>query len=184
MQINQKLSLDLNITNVTFEELLLFEAALKKHISSTRDVRRQQFSATEKEAAIRISITGDMSGFVEKLALITFDDFDLEVLNQTLQALDIRIKQKQPATLRFVIMNVTFKELLLFENAIQKRIPSTQDVERQYFEARDKIAEIEVTITSDLQQFVKELAMITFDDFEVEVLNQSPQRLDIQINQK
>ena len=82
------------------------------------------------------------------------------------------------------VVNVTFKELLLFEDALQKRIPSVQKVNRQRFNSTEKIAEIEVTIIGDSQQFVNELASIPFDDFEVEVLNQTPQILDIQINQK
>ena len=85
---------------------------------------------------------------------------------------------------RLKVVNVTFKELLLFEDALQKRIPSAQKVNRQRFDSTAQIAEIEVTIIGDSQQFVKELALIPFDDFEVEVLNQTPQSLDIQINQK
>ena len=82
------------------------------------------------------------------------------------------------------VMNVTFKELLLFEDVLQKRIPSAQKVNRQRFDSTEKTAEIEVTIIVDSQQFVRELVLIPFDDFEVEVLNQTQQSLDIQINQK
>lgn len=85
---------------------------------------------------------------------------------------------------RLKVVNVTFKELLLFEDALQNRIPSVQEVNRQHFDSTEKIAEIEVTILGDSQQFVKELALIPFDDFEVEVLNQTPQVVDIRINQK
>lgn len=184
LQINQQLSLDLKVASVTFKELLRFENALEERIPVVRKVAREHFNADEKAAGIKITIAGDMGQFVEELALVAFDDFDVEVLNQTPQLLDVRIQQKLPITLMCVITNVSFKELLLFESAIQKRIPNMQEVERQYFDTREKIAEIKIAVTSDLQQFVKDLALITFDDFEVEVLNQSPQRLDIQINQK
>ena len=102
---------------------------------------------------------------------------------------EIELKWYEMATnrersLTLKVVNVTFKELLLFEDALQKRIPSVQNVNRQHFDVTGKIAEIEVTITGDSQQFVKALALIPFDDFEVEVLNQTPRVLDIQINQK
>ena len=182
MQINQKLSLTLQIVNVTFKELLLFEDALQKRIPSVQNMDRQHFEVTEKIAQIKVTIAGDLQQFVKELALIAFDDFEVEVLNQTPQVLDMRINQKLPVTLQ--IVNVTFKELLLFEDALQKRIPSVQNMDRQHFEVTEKIAQIKVTIAGDLQQFVKELALIAFDDFEVEVLNQTAQFLDIQINQK
>ena len=182
IQINQKLSLTLKVANVTFKELLLFEDALHKRIPSVKQVNRQQFDIAEKIAEIKITIAGDLQQFVKELALIAFDDFEVEVLNQTPQRLDVQINQKLPVTLQ--IVNVTFKELLLFEDALQKRIPSVQNMDRQHFEVTEKIAEIKITIAGDSQQFVKELALITFDDFEVEVLNQTAQFLDIQINQR
>lgn len=181
IQINQKLSLALNVANVTFKELLLFEKALKERIPSVEDVRRQHFNATEKKAAIKLTITGDLQQLLEELALIAFVDFEVEVLSQTANGLDIQINQKLPFTLSLVIVNVTFKELLLFEDALQKRLPSVQNMDRQHFDVTEKIAEIEVTIAGDSQQFVKALALIAFDDFEVEVLNQTPQTVDIRI---
>ena len=182
IQINQKLSLTLKIVNVTFKELLLFEDTLHKRIPSVQNVDRQHFEAIEKKADIKITIAGDSQQFVKELALIEFDDFEVVVLNQTPQYLDLQINQKLPLTLK--VVNVTFKELLLFEDALHKRIPSVQNVDRQHFDVGGKIAEIVVTITGDSQQFVKELALIEFDDFEVEVLNQNKQFLDIQIKPK
>ena len=99
---------------------------------------------TGKISEIEATITGDSQQFVKALALIAFDDFEVEVLNQTPQVLDIRINQKLPVTLQ--IVNVTFKELLLFEEALQKRIPSVQNMDRQHFEVTEKNAEIKVTI--------------------------------------
>ena len=87
-------------------------------------------------------------------------------------------------SLTLKIVNVTFEELLLFEDALQKRIPSVQNMHRRYFDVTGKITEIEATITGDSQRFVKELALIEFDDFEVEVLSRGKQFLDIRINQK
>ena len=182
IQINQKLSLTLKIVNVTFKELLLFENALHKRIPSVQNVERQHFKAPQKKAGIKIAITGDSQQFVKELALIEFDDFEVVVLDQTPQYLDLQIDQKLPVTLQ--IVNVTFKELLVFEDALHNRIASVQKVNRQHFEVTTKIAEVEVIITGEPQQFVKELALIAFDDFEIEVLNQTPQALEIQINQK
>ena len=85
---------------------------------------------------------------------------------------------------RLNVVNVTFKELLLFEDALQKRLPAVHNVERQHFDQAEKIAEIEVTIIGDSQLFVNELTWMEFDGFEVEVLNWSKQSLDVQIKQK
>lgn len=182
VQINQKLSLILKIVNVTFKELLLFEEALRKRIPSVQNVDRQHFDANQKRAGIKIAIAGDLQQFVKELALIEFEGFEVEVLNQSKQQLDLQINQKLPMTLQ--IVNVTFKELLVFEDALHQRITSVQKVNRQHFEVTTKTAAVEVIITGDPQRFVKELALIEFDDFEIEVLNQTPQALDIQINQK
>ncbi len=179
--VNYERALTLKVVNVTFKELLLFEDALQKRIPSVQNVHRRHFDVTGKLAEIEVTITGDLHQFIKELALIRFDEFQVEVLNQTPQVLDIRINQKL-SILR--IENVTFKELLLFEDALQKRIPSVQNVRRQHFDVEGKIAEIEVTIAGNLQQFVNALASIEFDDFEVEVLNQTAQVLDIRINQK
>ena len=177
-------SLTLKIVNVTFKELLLFENALQKRIPSVQNMHRRHFDVTGKITEIEATIIGDSQRFVKELALIEFDDFEVEVLNQTPQVLDIRINQELPVTLKIMITNVTFKELLLFEDALHKHIPSVQNVDRQHFDVTEKFAEIEVTLAGDSQRFVKELALIEFDDFEVEVLNHGKQALDIQINQK
>lgn len=182
MTTNLKRSLTLKIVNVTFKELLLFENALQKRIPSVQNMHRRYFDATGKITEIEMTLIGDSQQFVKELALIAFDDFEVEVLNQTPQVLDIGINQKLPVSLK--IVNVTFKELLLFEDALQQHIPSVLNVNRQHFDVVEKFAEIEVTIIGDSQQFAKELALIMFDDFEVEVLNQASQFLDIQISQK
>ena len=184
MRIHQKMpvTLKIMIANVTFKELLLFEDTLHKRIPSVQNVDRQHFDVRGKVAEIEVTLTGDSQRFVKELALIEFDDFEVEVLNQGKQALDIQINQKLSLTLK--IVNVTFKELLLFEDALYKRIPSIKNVDRQHFEAIEKKAGIKIAIAGDLQQFVKELALVEFDDFEVEVLSQGKQFLDIRINQK
>ena len=177
-------SLTLKIVNVTFKELLLFEDALHKRIPSVQKVHRRYFDVSGKITEIEVTIAAAVEQFVRELALIAFDDFVVEVLNQTPQVLDIRINQKLAPTLNIMISNVTFKELLIFEDALNKRVPSVQHVDRGQFEVNEKFAEIKVTLTGDSQQFVRELALIEFDDFEVEVLNQTKGRLDVQINQK
>ena len=184
IRINQKLAPTSNImiSNVTFKELLIFEDALNKRVPSVQHVDRAQFEVNEKFAEIKVTLTGDSQQFVRELALIEFDDFEVEVLNQTKGQLDVQINQKLSLILK--ILNVTFKELLLFEEALHKRIPSVQHVDRQHFDANQKRAGIKIAIAGDLQQFVKELALVEFDDFEVEVLSQGKQFLNIRIDQK
>ena len=71
------------------------------------------------------------------------------------------------------VTNVTFKELLLFEESLKQRIPSIEDLNRQNFDTGGSRAEIKLTVTGDLQQFATELALTEFASFEVEVLNQT-----------
>lgn len=82
------------------------------------------------------------------------------------------------------IANVTFKELLLFEESLKQRIPSIESLDRQNFDAAGSRAEVKLTITNDLQQFATELALTEFAAFEVEVLNQTAELLEIRVNQR
>ena len=82
------------------------------------------------------------------------------------------------------VLNITFKELVLFEAALQKRIPSIKNLDSQNFDAARKSAEINVTTTDNLHQFSKTLVLSEFEVFEVEVLNLGAQTLEIRLNQK
>jgi len=90
--------------------------------------------------------------------------------------------QQTQATLK--VTNVTFKELLLFEESLKQRMPSIESLDRQNFDAAGSRAEIKLTVAGDLQQFATELALTEFADFEVEVLNQTAELLEIRINQR
>ena len=81
------------------------------------------------------------------------------------------------------VTNVTFKELLLFEESLKQRVPSIEGLDRQNFDAAGSRAEIKLTVAGDLQQFATELALTEFADFEVEVLNQTAEFLEVRINQ-
>ena len=178
----EKKSLILRIGNVTFKELLLVEDALKQHIPSVKTVGREYFDATEKSADVEVALSGDIQQFVNALGLITFDGFEVEVLSQNADGLDLQINQKLSLDLK--VANVTFKELLRFENALEERIPVVRKVDREHFNADEKAAGIKITVAGDMGQFVEELALVAFDDFDVEVLNQTPQLLDVRIKQK
>ena len=82
------------------------------------------------------------------------------------------------------VVNTTFKELVLFEDSLQKHIRSIKNLDRQNFDAARKSAEINVTIIDDFHQFSRELILSEFAGFEVEVLNLSAQTLEIRLNQK
>ena len=82
------------------------------------------------------------------------------------------------------VANVTFKELLRFEESLKQRIPSIENLDRQNFDAAGSRAEIKLTITDDLQQLATELALTEFAAFEVEVLNQTAELLEIRVNQR
>lgn len=82
------------------------------------------------------------------------------------------------------VVNTTFKELVLFEEALQKHIPSIQILDSQNFDASRKSAEINITTTDNLRQFSKQLVLFKFEVFEVEVLSLSAQTLEVRLNQK
>lgn len=83
------------------------------------------------------------------------------------------------------IVNATFKELVLFKEALQKHIPSIKSLDNsQNFDVARKSTEINITITENIYQFSKALALSEFKDFEVEVLNLSAEKLEIHLNWK
>ena len=82
------------------------------------------------------------------------------------------------------VSNVTFKELLLFEESLKQRIPSIEKLDRQNFDAAGNQSEIKLTIMGELQQFATELVLTEFVAFEVEVLSQAAQVLEIRVNQR
>ena len=86
------------------------------------------------------------------------------------------------ATLK--VTNVTFKELLEFEESLRQRLASLEKLDRQNFDAQESKAEIKLTITEDLQQFASDLALTEFISFEVEVLNQTAELIELRVNQR
>ena len=120
-----------------------------------------------------------MNGFLMPLIVL----FSLVFLSQTdISAVADTSSSQSQVTLK--VTNVTFKELLLFEESLKQRIPSIEGLARQNFDAAGSRAEIKVTVAGDLQQFATELALTEFAAFEVEVLNQTAEFLEIRINQR
>ena len=120
-----------------------------------------------------------INGFLMSLIIL----YSLIFLSQT----DISVVADTPASqsqATLKVTNVTFKELLLFEESLKQRMPSIEDLNRQNFDAGGSRAEIKLTVTGDLQQFATELALTAFASFEVEVLNQTAEFLEIRINQR
>ena len=123
-----------------------------------------------------ITIRRHVFPFLVLLALITFVSMaDIVTMAET-PALGNQITLK--------IVNTTFKELVLFEEALQKHIPSIKNLDSQNFDAARKSAEINITTTDNLHQFSKALVLFEFEAFEVEVLNLSAQTLEIRLNRK
>ena len=120
-----------------------------------------------------------INGFLMSLTVL----FSLIFLSQTdIPAVADSSASQSQLTLK--VTNVTFKELLLFEESLKQRIPSIEGLGRQNFDAAGNRAEIKVTVAGDLQQFATELALTEFTSFEVEVLNQTAEFLEIRINQR
>ena len=120
-----------------------------------------------------------INGFLVSLTVL----FTLIFLSQTdISAVADTSASQSQLTLK--VTNVTFKELLLFEESLKQRIPSIENLNRQNFDAGGSRAEIKITATGDLQQFATKLALAEFAAFEVEVLNQTAEFLEIRINQR
>ena len=120
-----------------------------------------------------------INGFLMSLTVL----FSLIFLAQTdISAVADTSASQNQVTLK--VANVTFKELLRFEESLKQRIPSIENLDRQNFDAAGSRAEIKLTITDDLQQLATELALTEFAAFEVEVLNQTAELLEIRVNQR
>ena len=81
------------------------------------------------------------------------------------------------------VTNVTFKELLVFEEALRQRMTALEKLNRQNFDAEGSTAQIKLTLSGDLQKFATDLALTEFADFEIEVLNQTAELIELRVNQ-
>ena len=82
------------------------------------------------------------------------------------------------------VNNVTFKELLEFEESLRQRMVSLEKLDRQNFDAEKSTSEIKLTISGDLQKFATDLALTEFAAFELEVLNQTAELIELRVNQR
>ena len=73
---------------------------------------------------------------------------------------------------------------MVFEESLRQRIVSLEKLDRQNFDAEESKAEIKLSITDNLQQFATDLALTEFAAFEVEVLNQTAELLELRVNQR
>ena len=90
--------------------------------------------------------------------------------------------QQTQVTLK--VTNVTFKELLVFEESLRQRMTALEKLNRQNFDAEGSTAQIKLTLSDDLQKFATDLALTEFRDFEIEVLNQTAELIELRVNQK
>ena len=90
----------------------------------------------------------------------------------------------QQTQITLKVTNVTFKELLNFEESLRQRMVSLEKLDRQNFDAEKSAAEIKLTISGDLQKFATDLALTEFTAFELEVLNQTAELIELRVNQR
>ena len=137
----------LKVTNVTFKELLLFEDSLKQRISSIEGLNRQNFDAAGNRAEIKLTVPGDLQQFATELALTEFADFEVEVLNQTTEFLEVRINQKArggPAATpqAKAVVRKPRVMILISERHWQARSPATEtEVVRKFTENGFKVVD-------------------------------------------
>ena len=89
----QQTQVTLKVTNVTFKELLVFEEALRQRMTALEKLNRQNFDAEGSTAQIKLTLSGDLQKFATDLALTEFADFEIEVLNQTAELIELRVNQ-------------------------------------------------------------------------------------------
>lgn len=91
---SEKSEITLKVTNVTFKELLVFEESLKQTMADLEKLDRKNFNANENKAEIKLIITNSSQEFATDLAQTEFVDFEVEVLNQTTELLELRVNQR------------------------------------------------------------------------------------------
>lgn len=82
------------------------------------------------------------------------------------------------------VSNITFKELLKLEESLKQRMAALEKFERKNFDAGIGEAEIKLTISDDLQTFTTDLALTEFAAFELEILNQTSEQIELRVNQR
>jgi hypothetical protein len=87
-------------------------------------------------------------------------------------------------SVRVKLVNIDFKQLVLFEQALKEKVKVAKDFHRRNFDMVGKIAEIDVDIDGTSQEFSTELTSQDFLDFDVEVLNFTANVLDLRLKPK
>ena len=90
----------------------------------------------------------------------------------------------QGTSITLKITNVTFKQLVLLEQYLKAEISVVQRFHRRHFDSEGKIAEIEVDLKGDTQQFSTEMVLKEFPDFEIEVTNVTAKTVDVRFKLK
>lgn len=90
----------------------------------------------------------------------------------------------QGTSVTLKITNVTFKQLVLLEKSLKEEISVVKGFHRRHFASTGKIAEIEVDLKGDTQQFSTEVVLKEFPDFEIEVTNVTAKTVDVRFKPK
>ena len=91
------LSVKVKLTGVDFRQLILFEQVLAKRLDGVKRFHRRSFDVMGKIAEIDVDAAGGAQSLSTELTTGEFPDFEVEVLNFTTSALDLRLKAKADA---------------------------------------------------------------------------------------
>jgi hypothetical protein len=105
-------SVIIKLANVDFRQLILFEQTLRDRVEGVQSFHRRSFDVVGKVAEIDTSVSGGSQSFSTRLATIEFPDFEIEVMNFTMNTLDLRLKPKAstPADLALRLKSVIVME--------------------------------------------------------------------------
>lgn len=141
----QQTQVTLKVTNVTFKELLVFEEALRQRMTALEKLNRQNFDAEGSTAQIKLTLSGDLQKFATDLALTEFADFEIEVLNQTAELIELRVNQRRDrspfdAAISDVIVKKPKVMILISERHWQASSPAIEtEVIRKFTEKGYKV---------------------------------------------
>ena len=170
--------IQLVIANMTFEELILLEQALKKWNGVTTVFLR---SFDLGIAVIELHYKGGAQRLAGELVRKTFGNFSLDIQNFSDKRIDLDVKKQQvaePKPVKLVISQLSFEQLGQLEQAL-KKWEGIKSVSLQVFD--DGNAVFDIHAEQDAQHLANELERKPINTFALDVKNFTPTQININV---
>lgn len=174
------------------EVLIIGEAFSQRTYTSTGDLA--QCSARVEARAIRVdtgqilathALTAAANDISEEIASKeALAEAGGKVGNYLMKEIVRKWKSTSASSVRVKLNGVDFRQLILFEQMLEKSLDSVKRFHRRSFDVVGKISEIDVDVEGGAQTLSTELTTNKFPDFEIEVMNFSTNTLDLKLMQK